>query len=66
MYHWTECDAAVLKRKKEARFGVFFLMWHIVMFCKRGNSGFVNGRMEFFFSKYIILHCNFHTVFAIK
>ncbi len=64
MWHWTECDTAVLKRKKKLNLVLFYL-WHIIMFCKRVTSGFINGRMEAFYN-YLFLHCNFHTVFSIK
>ncbi len=32
MWHWTECDTAVLKRKKKAKFGVIlFVTYHHVL-----------------------------------
>lgn len=55
-YHWTKPDAAVLK-EDEFRIWPFFrsYLWHIVMFCKRGNSGFISGGMEALFLT--IIYC---------
>lgn len=63
MYHWTECDAAVLK-EHETKFGLFFIfLWHIMScFVKGGTQDLwmVEWRL---FCLIFFLHCNFHILF---
>lgn len=61
-YHWTECDAAILK-EQETIFGLFFFfLWHIMSCFVKGGTQDLQMVEEFFFSN-LFLHCNFQTLF---